>query len=174
MVVMGPLSRLRLFGFLCPCHESDDEYNARMGAAALEFLRIQWYRTVEGRVISLDATLRIYETKTEGPCLKITCEEYHVSDFTTNILTIPFKDIDKVELVDTEYRCEIQVYGKNELLLQFHVHSPQEVLFHLIAVLWWDQERRAELEEKLGRLQAAERLQEEQKRLCDDARIQLV
>ena len=172
---MGPLSRLRLFGFLCPCHESDDEYNARMGAAALESLRIQWYRSsLEGTTTRVvDATLHLSETKMEGPFLNVHSQEYNVDDFTNQDLRIPLLEIDRIELVETEYRCEIQVLTKDYVLLQFHVLSPQEIVIHLQAVLHWDQDRRAELE-KLERLQAGERLhEEEQKRLFDDAGIQI-
>lgn len=167
---MGPLSRLRLFGFVCPCHESDDEYNARVGAAALESLPIQWYRS-DSRTVSLDATLHLMETKS-GLFLNIQCAEYTtVSDFTNVVLrVIPLSEIDRIDLVETEYRCEIQIVARDhDLLLQFHVVSPQMVVFHLRAVLHWDQDRRAELEEKLERLQAQERLQEEQKRLFDES-----
>ncbi len=42
----GPLTRLRLFGFLCPCHESDDEYSARVACILLESTRVEWFRPI--------------------------------------------------------------------------------------------------------------------------------
>jgi len=40
------VSSLKLWGFLCPCHESEDEYEARFALKELKDLQIQWRRTI--------------------------------------------------------------------------------------------------------------------------------
>ena len=136
---MGPLSRLRLFGFICPCHESDVEYNARVGVNALQGIPIQWYRTSshgsweQTSMIVLDAVMSIVDTKHDGPCLQVVCRDASrlVNTFPNHefiqmetpketLLRIPLAEIATIDLVETEYHSEIHVHSaQHKLLLQF-------------------------------------------------------
>lgn len=182
---MGALSRLKLIGFICPCHESDDEYNARVGANALQHVKISWYRasTVgsweNSSIILLDAVLSVVDTKQkQGPSLQVYStdpsrlvnsfvDDHYIVEQTKKrtLLRIPLSEISHVELVDTEYHSEIQVYDahlNSKLLLQFTIRpeysyccipppSPHDVANNLQAVLHWDTERRQDLNELQAR-----------------------
>ena len=220
---MGPLGRLRWFGFVCPCHESDVEYNARMGAKALQSLPIQWLRTGDRcQVISVEAVLSLVDDDDDtahsqhGPSLQVRSQDAkrfvsstpdaapidgetdkYIRKHTARetVLVIPLKDM-HVSLVDTEYQSIIQVYvaSNHQVVLQFSTimtqepswwycysssrccqplpPSPQHVVDDLQAVLDWDSERRADIQDRLERLDAAQRLRDEQQRLVNDADAQ--
>lgn len=209
---MGPLSRLRLFGLVCPCHESDDEYNARIAFSTLQKVRIHWYRISsqqsweQSSTIMLDAVLSIVDCNENGPSLQVHSRDPNrlVNTFSSEhssylveqtnkqvLLRIPLVDIGNVELVDTEYHSEIQVYDvhqKTRLLLQFTLSPKQQgycldwlccycirplqaetVVHYLQAVIYWDGERRRDTQDRIERHQARQRLRDESRRLVTDA-----
>lgn len=141
---MRPLSKLRVVGFLCPCHESDDEYSARVAVNALRGIPIQWYRESSttswerSSPILLDASLKIVDTQRDGPCLQVKCRDaasLQIHTFIENpqvilqtprecILRIPFTEMEKIELVETSYHSEIHILNNNKLLLRFSLQQP--------------------------------------------------
>lgn len=147
---MGPLSNLRIVGFLCPCHESDEEYHARVAFLALwRGIRIQWYRNASttswerSATVLLDASLRIVDSRQqqqEGPFLEVRSNDAHLSvnSFVEDshivqqtpretVCRISFTEIGFVELVETAYHSEIHVVSlSNTVLLRFSV-TPKSV-----------------------------------------------
>lgn len=145
---MTTLLRLQLFGFICPCHESDAENAARVGASWLRKVQIEWLRTAqkpgtkETFVVSLDATLALID-RPLGPALQVCCVDTDrknyafaslgVPEIETGerlLMEIPLHKINCAQLHETEYHAEIRVFGgsgeeegKGSILLQFQNHS---------------------------------------------------
>jgi hypothetical protein len=142
-----------MVGLLCPCHESDLEYNARVAVRALEAgVSIQWYRTTTSSLhswqtvnstIVLDAVLSIVEDPL-GPCLNIVVrrdanslqldktfhrddKERFVVQATTprkTVWRVPFSHIHGMELVETLYRAEIQISSGDTVIMKFAPSPP--------------------------------------------------
>mmetsp|Transcript_20094 Transcript_20094/g.31036 ORF Transcript_20094/g.31036 Transcript_20094/m.31036 type:complete len:296 (+) Transcript_20094:282-1169(+) len=64
----SPVSSLKVWGFLCPCHESEDEFEARLALKELKDLQIKWRRTILEEQLEDDEDERSpqYEDKIYG------------------------------------------------------------------------------------------------------------
>jgi len=179
----GPLFRLWLFGFLCPCHESDDEHVARMAISVIHKMPIQWI-ACDGS--TLHATLTVVDTETLGPCLQLSCtdEKRHAVDTTVGngmnsqeingafSALISLDHLEHISLKDDDTNNRIQLHGTSNspgLLLEFQTDDDPVDLVELLTGIWhWDCMRRDDVEDARLRDEAAMRWREEQQRLVND------
>ncbi|KAI2491659.1 hypothetical protein MHU86_22905 [Fragilaria crotonensis] len=187
---LGPLGRLSFFGFICPCHESDDEYLARLALQSLQGKKVAWFRSTS-RSISLQyATLHILD-RSFGPILQLISnsvssrcsdehdeavewERYQSLMGTKLYVEIPLYRIDRVEChIDDGEAQHIHFYENDEdgensqPLLQLSCSDVTDTIEHLAAILRWDRARRADIGGSFGDWEAAH-LATEEKALLDE------
>jgi hypothetical protein len=136
---LGPLGRLTLFGWLCPCHESDDEFLARRAIGSLQATKVQWLRVTSQSMSLQKATIKILD-RPLGPALQLisTCSNNNnitssdVTMFTNHgsepddvevwsqfqtvvgnkrYIEIPLSRIDRMELHRNENTERIHIYA---------------------------------------------------------------
>lgn len=181
---LGPLGRLSFFGFLCPCHESDDEYLARLALQSLQGKKVAWFRSTS-RSISLQyATLHILD-RSFGPTLQLISnsvpsrrsdehdeteewESYQSWMGTKLYVEIPLYRIDRVEChMDDGGAQHIHFYVNDEdgemskPLLQLSCGDVGDTIEQLTAILRWDRARRADIGGNFGDWEAAHLATEE-------------
>ena len=176
----GPLFRLCWFGFLCPCHESDDEHFARLAVYTIRNMPVQWLVCPEE--ITLLAALTLVDTEALGPCLQLICTDEKRRDVQAQLNShgqevrgafmalISLQQSQDIKLVDQN---TIQVYGTvnstPNLLLQFQVGGDAiDILDYLQGILHWDFVRREDLEDARLRHEATMRWREERQGLVSD------
>lgn len=137
---LGPLGRLTLFGWLCPCHESDDEFLARRAIGSLHAAKVQWLQVTSQSISLQNAIINLLD-RPLGPSLQLIstssnnnnansgdvkmCTD-HVSEpdqqielwsqFQTVVgnkryIEIPLSRIDRVELHRNEHTERIHIYA---------------------------------------------------------------
>ena len=181
---LGPLGRLSFFGFLCPCHESDDEYLARIALQSLQGKKVAWFRSTS-RSISLQyATLHILD-RSFGPMLQLISnsvpsrrseeedetvewERYQSLVGTKLCVESPLYRIDRIEChVDDGGAQHIHFYvddedgEKSKPLLQLSCVDVRDTIDQLAAILRWDRARRADIGGSFEDWEAAQFVSEE-------------
>lgn len=168
---LGPVGRLSFFGFLCPCHESDDEYLARTATRTLQGKKIAWFRSTSQSISLQYATLHLLD-RSWGPTLQLISnnapsrrsddddneekadwELFQSSVGTKLCVEIPLYRIDRVECCTDDGGAQlIQCYvylddgEKSKPILQLSCGDVKDTIQHLTAVLSWDRIRRADID----------------------------
>lgn len=185
-MTLGPIGRLKLFGFFCPCHESDEEHLARVGADNLRSIKVDWRQTDE---LSVTATISVLD-RPLGPTFQLLCSDpareavkekskFHTEYGNQLYVEIALYELCRVELVEDDSEINIYVRAEDEEkeaiekptpILRFvpTVADPIEVEEDLTSVQHWDRERRADIEAMYELGEAGQRLREEKQRLLDE------
>ena len=164
---LGPLGRLSFFGFLCPCHESDDEYSARNAMKSLQGKKFAWFRSTPQSISLQYATLHILD-RALGPTLQLISnsvplcrsvdddeeagwERFQSLAGSKLCVEIPLSRIDRVECyTDDGGQDHVQCFvyledvENSKPLLQLRCGDTKDTIQHLTAVLHWDRIRRAD------------------------------
>lgn len=156
MMQIGPLLRLKLFGFLCPCYESDEEHAARVAAWRLNNIDIEWFRTAikpgskeSSAEVSLEAFIRLVD-RPLGPALEVlSCDPVRKTYSLVSLpepemesqgrlsMDVPLSRMERVCLGDDDEYCydgEIQIRGsKPSMLLRFAPSNTDKTCLFAVA-----------------------------------------
>jgi hypothetical protein len=154
---LGPLGRLKLFGCLCPCHESDDEFLARRAIGSLQSAKVQWLR-VTSQSMSLQNAILYLLDRPLGPTLQLSSSCSNIDSNNSNVTTgtnqgsepdeswshfqtvvgnkryieIPLSCIDRVELHQNEHTERIHIYAYDSNIANNNTnHKTSKLLLQL-------------------------------------------